>query len=59
VQPHAVPTSDRVIEVLLLAQERDGSIVRTILEDLVLVALAIFRFSYLCASRVGPLVARV
>jgi tight adherence protein B len=31
----ADPTSDRVIEVLLLAQERGGSIVRTILEDLV------------------------
>jgi len=31
----ADPTSDRVIEVLLLAQERGGPIVRTILEDLV------------------------
>jgi tight adherence protein B len=31
----ADPTSDRVIEVLLLAQERGGSIVRNILEDLV------------------------
>lgn len=31
----ADPTSDRVIEVLLLAHERGGSIVRSILEDLV------------------------
>ena len=31
----ADPTSDRVIEVLVLAQERGGSIVREILEDLV------------------------
>jgi len=31
----ADPTSDRVIEVLLLAHERGGPIVRTILEDLV------------------------
>lgn len=30
----ADPTSDRVIEVLLLAHERGGAIVRTILEDL-------------------------
>jgi hypothetical protein len=30
-----VPTSDRVIEVLLLAHERGGPIVRSILEDLV------------------------
>ena len=32
----ADPTSDRVIEVLVLAQERGGSIVREILEDLVI-----------------------
>jgi tight adherence protein B len=31
----ADPTSDRVVEVLLLAHERGGSIVRSILEDLV------------------------
>lgn len=31
----ADPTSDRVLEVLILANERGGSIVRTILEDLV------------------------
>jgi tight adherence protein B len=31
----ADPTSDRVLEVLILAQERGGSIVRDILEDLV------------------------
>ncbi len=31
----ADPTSDRVLEVLILAHERGGSIVRTILEDLV------------------------
>ncbi|MGH9025655.1 MAG: type II secretion system F family protein [Acidimicrobiia bacterium] len=31
----ADPTSDRVIEVLILAQERGGQIVRQILEDLV------------------------
>jgi tight adherence protein B len=34
-QELADPTSDRVIEVLLLAQERGGSIVRSILDDLV------------------------
>jgi len=31
----ADPTSDRVLEVLILAQERGGAIVRNILEDLV------------------------
>ena len=31
----ADPTSDRVLEVLILAHERGGAIVRTILEDLV------------------------
>lgn len=34
-QDLADPTSDRVIEVLLLAHERGGAIVRTILDDLV------------------------
>ena len=31
----ADPTSDRILEVLILAHERGGAIVRTILEDLV------------------------
>jgi tight adherence protein B len=34
-QELADPTSDRVLEVLLVAHERGGSIVRTILEDLI------------------------